>query len=113
MAGAVSLPKGFWARCHALPAGHGHCRHGHLVDCPTPDACPPVPAPQRHVWLVTAGRLAVLLDDERAARVRAAGLRAAGAQVRLTGALPLRAALATLGADIEVIDERNKEGRST
>lgn len=58
-------PPRFYRRCAVLPAGHWHCRHGHLEDCPTVMArsCPSVDEGPL-AYAVMAGRMCWFFSSE-------------------------------------------------
>lgn len=57
----------YYLVCADLPQGHGHCIHGHLVDCPTGDGCPLLP-PTPETYVVLCGRMCWLFPQARPAQ---------------------------------------------
>jgi len=57
----------FYMMCATLPQGHRHCKHGHLIDCPTVDGCPLLP-PTPDTYVVRSGVLCWLFPQERPAQ---------------------------------------------
>jgi len=101
----------FMELCRGLPAGHWHCRHGHLIDCPSPMTCPRLSEDDEpRTYVVSAGRMTWLYASERTARLQLRVLQSGRVEDivyrRSLSALQVDLLLASLPDDHQVEDCR-------